>query len=209
MDDEELELEEEEETEEPKEKKSKGKTEKLELDFSMNAVDRLRQEIDFTDSEYQKVVGEFLLKEFAKDEQLRLAYFTRKVTLKAIWDSIVAAAKKKAVGGSAVMSDEEVFGLAIHFIQDGKVKEERSQKYVLTKDVKKSLEEQAKEEYLAEQKAKLAEEDRKRKEREEKAKKKALEKEKKELEDSGQMTLFDLFGDEDEDTSESDGGSER
>lgn len=175
-------------------KPAKGKTEKLELDYSMNAIDRLKAEIEFTDSEYQKVVGNFLLKEFEKDENLKMAYFTKKITLKDVWESIVKVAKKKAVSGATVMSDEEVFGLAIHYIQDGEVKESKGSKVTLSKEVKKSLEEQAREEYLAEQKRKLAEDEKKRLEREKAARAKALEKEKKEREDSGQISLFEFEG---------------
>ena len=173
------------------EETKKAKTEKIELDYSMNAVDRLRAEIDFTNSEYQKVVGEVLLKEFAKDENLKMMYFTKKITLKDIWESIVKVAKKKATNGAAVMSDEEVFGLAIHYITDGEIKETKSSKVTLTREEKKSLEEQAKAEYLAEQKKKLEEQERKRKEREENARKKALEKEKEEREKFGTISLFD------------------
>lgn len=173
------------------EETKKAKTEKIELDYSMNAVDRLRAEIDFTNSEYQKVVGEFLLKEFAKDENLKMMYFTKKITLKDIWESIVKVAKKKATNGAAVMSDEEVLGLAIHYITDGEIKETKSSKVTLTREEKKSLEEQAKAEYLAEQKKKLKEQERKKKEREENARKKALEKEKEEREKFGTISLFD------------------
>lgn len=173
-------------------KKTKPKTEKLELDFSMNAIDRLQKEIDFTDDQYKKVVGNFLIEEFKKDEPLRMAYFTRKVALDAVWDFIVAQARKAAKGkNSCVMSDQEVFGLAIHFVQDGDIKETKSDKVVLTKEVKASLEEQAREEYLAEQKAKLEEAEKKRLEKEKKAKEKALEKEKREREELGMISLFD------------------
>ena len=60
------------------------------------------------------------------------------------------------------MSDDEVFGLAIHFVQDGKFKEDKNDTFTMTKEEKKSLEEQAKIEYLAEQKQKLEEVEKKR-----------------------------------------------
>lgn len=189
------ELDEENEKEEEEIKvETKGKVEKIELDFLMDPIERLQKEIDFTNSDYQKIVGEFLISKFKDDEVLKNCYKERKVTLKTIWDSIVAAAKKKAVSGAAVMSDDEVFGLAIHFVQDGEIKANKEEELTLTKAQKKSLEQQAKEEYLAEQKRKLAEEEQKRLEKE----KAARAKEKKALEDSGQLVLFDLFGDEDE-----------
>ena len=203
MNDEELELEEEVESEEEpkKEKAPKGKKEKLELDFSMNAIERLRKEIDFTDDTYKKTVGEFLIKEFEKDEPLRMAYFTRKITLDQVWKHIYdyAKAQTKKPGNSncVCLSDAEVFGQAIHFIQDGEIKVTKESKVVLTKEVKKSLEEQAEQEYLAEQKRKLEEAAKKKAEREAAAKKKALEKEKKKREESGQISLFD-WGDDDD-----------
>ena len=189
----------EDETEE-KVKPAKGKTVKIELDFSMNAIERLQIEIDFTDSEYQKVVGHYLLKEFEKDEELRLAYFTKKITLEQVWKHIYeyAKAQTKKPGNSncVCLSDEEVFGQAVHFIQDGApIKEYKDNKVTLSKEVKKSLEEQAREEYLAEQKRKLEEEEKKRLEKEKAARAKALEKEKKEREESGQISLFDCFED--------------
>ena len=203
MNDEELELEEEVESEEEpkKEKAPKGKKEKLELDFSMNAIERLRKEIDCTDDTYKKTVGEFLIKEFEKDEPLRMAYFTRKITLDQVWKHIYdyAKAQTKKPGNSncVCLSDAEVFGQAIHFIQDGEIKVTKESKVVLTKEVKKSLEEQAEQEYLAEQKRKLEEAAKKKAEREAAAKKKALEKEKKKREESGQISLFD-WGDDDD-----------
>lgn len=169
--------------------------EKMDLDFNSDPVGRLTKEVSFTDDEYKKVVGNFLLQQFKTDEVLKNAYFTRKVTLEEVWESITKVARKKAADNDyAVMSDEEVFGLAIHFVQDGKIKVKSVEIYTLTKDEKKSLEEQAKEEYLAEQKAKLEAEETKRIEKEKKAKEKALEKERKQAEESGQMSLFD-FGD--------------
>ena len=208
MKDEELELDEEldeEEVESEEEKKnaktSKGKKETLELDFSMNAIDRLRKEIDFTDEVYKKAVGEFLIKEFVKDENLRMAYFTRKVTLEQVWKHIYeyarAQTKKQGSTSCVALPDAEVYGQAIHFVLDGEVKETKDTKVVLTKEVKKSLQEQAEEEYLAEQKRKLEEAARKKAEREAAAKKKALEKEKQKQEESGQISLFD-WGDEDD-----------
>lgn len=191
MEKEELEEIEEEDTEldeEPKETAKKPKAEKLELDFNADPIERLQNEIDFTDVEYQKMVGKFLLEQFTKDKILAECYRNRKVTLKAVWDSIMAAARKKATSGAAVMSDEEVYGLAIHFVQDGEVKENPGEKYTLSKAEKKSLEEQARADYLAEQKRKLEEEERKRAGRE----KKKLEEEKKRREESGQILLFDL-----------------
>jgi len=172
--------------------KEETKKETLTLDFTMNAIDRLRAEVDFTDSKYQKVVGEFLLKQFEKDENLRLNYFNKKITLQTIWDFIVSEAKKQAQRNYAVMEDDEVFGLAVHFIEDGKVKESKKDNAVLTKETKESLIEKAKADFLKEQKEKLEKAEQKRIEKEKAAKAKALEKERQMQEQSGQLSLFDF-----------------
>lgn len=194
-----LEVKEEEETEVEETEVDDSKKEKLELDFNMDAVERLTKEVEFTDSEYKKVVGNFLLKKFEEDEPLKKAYFERKVTLDEVWNSIVDAARKKAEGAnSCCMADEEVFGLAIHFVQDGKVEVAKKETYVLSKESKESLKERAEKEFVEEQKRKLEEAERKRIEKEERAKEKAIAKEKKHLEESGQLNLFDLMEEENE-----------
>lgn len=194
-----LEVEEEEEAEVEETPVDDSKKEKLELDFNMDAVERLTKEVEFTDSEYKKVVGNFLLKKFAEDEPLKKAYFERKVTLDEVWNSIVESARKKASGAnSCCMSDEEVFGLAIHFVQDGKVEVAKKETYVLSKESKESLKERAEKEFVEEQKRKLEEAERKRIEKEERAKEKAIAKEKKHQEESGQLNLFDLMEEENE-----------
>ena len=195
MADEEI-LEQEEIEEETTDTQEESKKEKVELDFSMSVEERLTKEIEFAETQYEKTVGEFLLKKFKEDEPLKEAYFNRKVTLTDVWKSIMDAAKKKAVGGACCMSDEEVFGLAIHFVQDGKVVEVKSEKFTLSKETKESLKARAEQEFIQEQKRKLEEAEKKRIEKEKKAKEKALEKEKKEREESGQLNLFDLMEEE-------------
>ncbi len=205
MKDEELGFEEEIETEEDAEEESvqsvqkgkQAKSQKLELDFNMDSSERLSKEIEFTDDYSKKAIGEFLLNEFTKDEVLKADYKARKLTLDKIFDFVKHEAKKRVKsqsGAQCVMiSDTEVFGLVIHCVHDGEIKEDKSDKYVLTKEAKKSLEEQAKEEYLTEQKRKLEEAEKKRIEKEKAARERALAKEKKEREESGQISLFDDF----------------
>lgn len=201
---EDVELEEEETGEENVEsvqETKKAKTQKLELDFELDPVERLTKEIDFTDDPNQKAIGNFLLEEFKKDEVIKADYKAKKITL----DKILAFVKNEArnrvsakTGTQCVMmSDQEVYGLVIHYIHDGAPKESKETKCILTKEEKKSLEEQAREEYLAEQKAKIAEAERKKAEKEKAARERALEKEKKEREELGQMSLFDMTYDED------------
>jgi len=198
--DEELEESEEVEEETPK----KEKKIKLELDFDMDPIERLRKEIDFSDDPNEKAIGEFLIIELGKDNVLKTDYATKKVTLNKILDFVTNEAKnrlKTKSGTQCVMiSDQEVYGMVIHYVHDGDIPEEKGNKYVLTKEEKKSLQEQAREEYLAEERRKIEEAERKKREREEAARKKALEKEKKEREESGQISLFDDcdWGDDDE-----------
>lgn len=175
---------------------SKDEKIKIELDYEMNPIDRLAKEVEFIDSEYIKIVGEFLLEEFRRDNKLSALYKDKKITLSEVWNFIKSEASKKAKGrGCIAISDKEVFGWSIHFIQDGKsIVKTESETYTLTKEEKKSLEQQAKEQFLEEQRAKLEEEERKRIAKEEEKKKKSIEKLKKDREESGQMSFFD-FGD--------------
>jgi len=198
--DEELEETEEVEEQEPK----KEKKIKLELDFDMDPIERLRKEIDFTDDPNQKAIGEFLIIELGKDNVLKGDYATKKITLDKMFKFVTNEARnrlKTKSGTQCVMiSDQEVYGMVIHYVHDGDIPQEKGTKYVLTKEEKKSLQEQAREEYLAEERRKIEEAERKKREREEAARKKALEKEKKEREESGQISLFDDcdWGDDDE-----------
>ena len=161
----------------PKKELNNKQKETLTLDFEMDPVERLKKEIEFTNDNSQKRIGEFLLEEFSKDENIKNDYKERKVTLENIYNSIVEVARKKANGSSCVaISDEEVFGLAIHFIHDGEIKNQNSSSYTLSKAEKKSLEEQAKEEYLAEQKRKLEDAENKRIQKEKPPRKRLLKK---------------------------------
>jgi len=64
-------------------------------------------------------VGDFLKSEFEKDEQLSKDFTKNAIKMDELWAYIVNEARKKAVEGSCCMADAEVFGLAIHYIQDG------------------------------------------------------------------------------------------
>ena len=167
----------------------------LKLDLTMEPVERLKTEIEFRkENPNVKCIGEFLLKQFETDEPLKNAYKERKVTLDAIYTFIRDQASKKQINRCAMVSSEEVFGWAIHFIQDGSIPSElqNATEVTLTEEKKASLTAQAEEEFKQQEIARLAKEKERRR--------KALEKEKKEREESGQMTLFDDFnwGDEDE-----------
>lgn len=53
-----------------------------------------------------------------------------------MWKFIVAEAKKKAVGGCAVLSDDDVFGLAVHYFDEDLVIE-KNEKPKKKKEAKK------------------------------------------------------------------------
>lgn len=72
-------------------------------------------------SPYITAVANFLREQFKKDEKLASDYDANKIELKALWEYIYTAAIDKKIAGSncVIMTDDEVFGLAIHYIQDG------------------------------------------------------------------------------------------
>ena len=175
----------------------------LKLDLTMEPVERLKTEIEFRKEDPNvKCIGEFLLKQFETDEPLKNAYKERKVTLDAIYTFIRDQASKKQINRCAMVSSEEVFGWAIHFIQDGSIPNElqNATEVTLTEEKKASLTAQAEEEFKQQELARLAKEKADAEAKEKERRRKALEKEKKEREASGQITLFDDFdwGDEDE-----------
>lgn len=184
----------EEETEEETEEEStpKAKTKKLELDWEMDPAERLEKEIEFTSDPNRKQIGAFLLEEFKKDAVIKNDYKAKKITLDKVFGFVYSeAGKRKRTGNCVMMSEQEVYGLVIHYIHDGEIKEEKAKKYVLTEEEKLSIEEQARQEYLEEQKRKIEDQERNKLEKAEKAKQKAIEKEKAKAEASGQMSIFD------------------
>ena len=120
---EEMENEELEETEEETEEESSPKKEnKIELDFSMDAIERIKIETESAKDGLSKAIGAYLAGKMAEDEPLKKAYEDRKITLKAVCGFITECAKKKLGGTSGAVADEEVYGWAIHYVQDEPVK---------------------------------------------------------------------------------------
>lgn len=191
---EEMENEELEETEEGTEEESSQKKEnKIELDFSMDAIERIKIETENAEGSLGKVIGEYLADKMAKDEPLKQAYKDRKITLKAVCDFITDCARKKLGGTSGAVADEEVYGWAVHYVQDEPVKVSESNSYTLTKEEKESAKAKAIREYEAAERKKLEDKAKKEAERQQAKIRKAEE----EREKSGQMSLFDdmsLFG---------------
>ena len=166
------------------------KEEKIKLDFSLDPVERLKQEIKALEHDMNsKAIGEFVLKEFANDETLKSAYKDRKITLENINKYVFDSAKKYLNSKNGMIEDKVVFGWVIHYIRDEKVKVSKKDSYEvkLTKDEKEKAKAEALKKYEAEELAKL----KKQQEREEKALAKKVDKEKKKREESGQLSLFD------------------
>lgn len=63
-----------------------------------------------------KRVAEYL-EQFAKDNNWQKIEESKK-TIDECWGYILAKAKQKAIKGTAVLTDEEVFGLAVHFYDE-------------------------------------------------------------------------------------------
>lgn len=191
-------------------KKEKADEAVIELDWDMDPAERLKAEADsLKEGDQMRLVADALQKEFAKDPDLAAAYKDRKVTLEAVIGYIMDEAKKVAVDNRAMVSDETVYGWAIHFVQDGKVKEPKGKSLsvkALPKETEQEIAEKAKKDFYEAEMKRLAEEKRKAdekaaKEAEAKAKRDAEKAERKrkkaeeEFAKSGQMSLFEFFED--------------
>ena len=164
----------------------------IELSFELDAIERLEKEIEIEDDSQRVVIGKYLKSRFESDEVLRNAYKDKKRTLKDVYKYVIDCAKNLAPNGYGVMvEDKDVYGWAVHYILDGK-QEHTTKTYTLTKEEKKSIEEQAKEKYMNEVLAKLRAEDEEKKKKEEEKKAKEIAKFNKKKEDEGAISLFDL-----------------
>lgn len=194
----------EDEDDEATDEEEKGKK-KIDLDWGMDPSERLRIEMEsLQENDQMRLVAKELISEFAKDPGLAEAYRAKKRTLEEVIDYIVGEARKMAVGGRAVVRDEEVYGWAIHYVQDGKEKDTKAKKLsvgVLTKEDEEEIAEKAKKDfYDAEMKRLKEEADRKAKREREKAERKKAEEEAKKRERGyEQVSLFSF-------SEEADGG---
>lgn len=192
------------EDDEAKAEEENGKK-KIELEWGMDPSERLRIEMEsLQENDQMRLVAKELISEFAKDPSLAEEYRAKKRTLEEVIDYIVGEARKMAVCGRAVVRDEEVYGWAIHYVQDGKEKVTKAKKLsvgVLTKDDEAELAEKARKDfYDAEMKRLKDEAERKAKREREKAKRKKADEEAKNRERGyEQVSLFSF-------SEESDGG---
>ena len=163
----------------------------LELDFSMDPVKRLSKEIEFTNSKNEKHIGNYLLEQFSHDEPLMKSYQSKKMTLSAVAGEVIRCAKGKLFSKPGFISDDEVYGWIIHFVQDGENKliKAETKSYTITKQDAEEAKKMAIHRLEMEEVEKL----RKQKETEEKKLKKIEEKAAKTREESGQMSLFECL----------------
>lgn len=173
----------------------KGKK-KIDLDWGMDPSERLRIEMEaLQENDQMRLVAKELISEFAKDPNLAEAYRAKKRTLDEVIDYIVGEARKMAIGSRAVVRDEEVYGWAIHYVQDGKEKDTKAKKLsvgVLTKEDEAELTEKARKDFYDAEIRRLKEEaERKAKREREKAeRKKADEEARKRERGYEQVSLF-------------------
>lgn len=171
------------------EEKIEETVKKIELDFSMDPIERLNIEVGEVEDSNAKEIGAYLLEQFLKDEPLKEAYRTRKMTLESVNKEITRCAKEKLGGKNGRVSDAEVFGWVLHFVQDGKndTIETNQSSY----QISKIDEAEAKRKALV----RFEEEELKRLKKVEEKKRKAeeakLAKDKKKAEEVGQISLFD------------------
>ena len=147
------------------------------------------------------IVGNFLKSEFEKDEQLSKDFTKNAIKMDELWAYIVNEARKKAVEGSCCMADAEVFGLAIHYIQDG-YKETLAKKKAQAREKAKAVSKASDDEdgeYSSYPTIEELQEQAKKREAESKAKKEAekakaaLEKQEAKRKASGQLSIFDFM----------------
>lgn len=174
---------------------AKNKAKKIELDMTMDPSERLTIEMNaLAENDQMRLVAKMLLDEFAKDGNLAKAYFDRKVTLSDVVAFIASEAKKSAVNNCAMISDETVYGWAIHFVQDGEVKpKSKPAVTVISKETEEELRKRAEEEFFEAEKKRLEEERKKAQEREERKRQAAIQRQEKKRMESGQMSLFDFM----------------
>lgn len=177
-----------EELDEEEETETEQDTKVIELDYSMDATERLKIEIANTEDQNEKQIGAYLLEQFEKDTPLKNAYAERKITLKAVGKFVMECAKKQLDNKNGMIADNVVFGWVLHFVQDEPVKIDEKETYKLSELDKDKAKKQAMAQFEAEELAKIKKAEQRKKE----AQQKAIEKEKKHNEEIGQMSLFDL-----------------
>lgn len=70
----------------------------------------------------QQLIKEYLDRRAAEDPQFAEKYRNEKKSLKECWAFIVGEASARRSGNCCCMSDDEVFGLAVHYYDEDKIK---------------------------------------------------------------------------------------
>lgn len=161
---------------------------KVELNYSMDACERLKNEIQAEDRPMCKIIGNYLLEKMKSDNVLKSCYFDRKITLKSICDYVVECAKHKLNNQNGAVEDKEVFGWVLHYVQDEKVGISKDDKLTLDVKTKEEIEQKAKEDYYRQVQADLKKQEEKKTAKENSK----IEKAKKKRQDEGYMDLFDM-----------------
>lgn len=171
------------------------KTNKVQIDYSLDPIERIKLEINTTDDVNQKQIGQYLLNKFENDEVLKNCYKDRKITLDSINNFVVECAKKHLNNKNGYISDEVVFGWVVHYVQDEKVSITDKTSFTLTKEDENAAKERVLKKFEEEQYQKIVAAEQKKKDAErkkiERAKEKEL-KEKEEREQNGEISLFDF-----------------
>lgn len=104
---------------------------------------------------FQKAIKAYLDNLATTDSQFAEKYKNPKKTIEECCQYIVGEVRRKTKGPTAVMNDEEVYGMAIHYYDEENIKIHKSPKcststsQELTEEEKKKLREQAEKEYKA------------------------------------------------------------
>lgn len=75
-----------------------------------------------TKNSAKEIVKAYLDRRAAEDPQFAQSYAKTNKNLDECWQYILGEAKKRAVGGACCISDDEVFGLAVHYYDEDNIK---------------------------------------------------------------------------------------
>lgn len=75
---------------------------------------------------FQDIIKAYLDKRAAEDHLFAQSYAKESKNIKDCCTYITSRAKKEATGGCAVISDDEVFGWAVHYYDEDDIKVEKS-----------------------------------------------------------------------------------
>lgn len=77
-------------------------------------------------NDFEKAIKAYLDKRAAEDPQFAQSYAKEKKSIEECCDFIIGEASKKRNGNAAVMTDEEVYGLAVHYYDEDDIKVNRN-----------------------------------------------------------------------------------